>query len=243
MHKFGLIGKNIEYSFSRKYFSEKFSRLGLTDHHYVNFDLPELSELETLLKNPGNVKGLNVTIPYKEAVMPLLSSVDPEAKKIGAVNTIKFTAKGTMGYNTDVYGFRASLLPHLKSNHKNALILGTGGASKAVAYVLDELGLSYTYVSRNPKEGQFHYADLDQQIISENTLLVNCTPLGTYPEVERKPQLPYEAIGEHHLLFDLIYNPEITAFMAAGQEGGATTLNGYEMLKLQAEKAWQIWNM
>ncbi|NNF18783.1 MAG: shikimate dehydrogenase [Flavobacteriaceae bacterium] len=242
MHKFGLVGKNIEYSFSRKYFSEKFSRLGLADHHYVNFDLPGLSEIETLLQNPGDVKGLNVTIPYKEAVLPLLSSVDPEAKKIGAVNTIKFTAKGTMGYNTDVYGFRASLLPHLKSTHKNALILGTGGASKAVAYVLDELGITYTYVSRNPMEGQYHYTDLDQQLISKTTLLVNCTPLGTYPEVDRKPQIPYEAIGEHHLLFDLIYNPEITAFMAAGQEGGAATLNGYEMLKLQAEKAWQIWN-
>ncbi|TDQ29309.1 shikimate dehydrogenase family protein [Zeaxanthinibacter enoshimensis] len=242
MHKFGLVGKDISYSFSRNYFSEKFSRLQLSDHSYVNFDLSDISELESLLQSPGELQGLNVTIPYKEAVLPLLTTIDPEAAKVGAVNTIKFTPGGTTGYNTDIYGFETSLLPYLEPSHKKALILGTGGASKAVAYVLERQGISYTFVSRNPLGSQYHYEDLNSRIIAENTLLVNCTPLGTFPDTKRKPDIPYDGIGAGHLLYDLIYNPPLTAFLAEGQSRGATTMNGHEMLKQQAEKSWQIWN-
>ncbi len=240
--RFGLVGKNIPYSFSKGYFTKKFADLNLIDHSYENFDLQQIDELQNIIQQSKNIKGLNVTIPYKETVMPYLTELDEKAEKIGAVNTIKITEKGTKGYNTDAYGFQKSIEPFLKKQHKKALILGTGGASKAVAYVLHELGISYTFVSRNPKTDQLSYQDLNEEVFRKHTILINCTPLGTHPNIDRKPDVPYQFISSGHLLFDLIYNPERTAFLIAGQEQGAQVSNGHLMLRLQAEKAWEIWN-
>ncbi|MEP0214107.1 MAG: shikimate dehydrogenase [Cellulophaga sp.] len=241
-HKYGLIGKDIEYSFSRNYFTHKFKDLGLTDCEYVNFDYQNIDEFKTTLKNNSNIKGCNVTIPYKESVIPFLTSLDAKAKAIGAVNTIKFTENGLVGYNTDAYGFKKSIEPHLKKHHTKALILGTGGASKAVKYVLEELGIICTYVSRKAKENQFTYTDLDKNIIKINTVIINCTPLGTHPNITDKAAIPYEYLGKEHLLFDLIYNPNKTAFLKAGETQGATISNGQHMLEYQAEESWRIWN-
>lgn len=239
---FGLIGKNISYSFSKTYFSSKFTSLNLPGYSYENFDIPSLEEFPSLVQRNKTLRGLNVTIPYKEEIIPYLDSLDKKAKRIGAVNTIKFTKEGLKGYNTDVYGFKKSIEPFLKESHKKALILGTGGASKAVAFVLNELGISFKYVSRNPIGDQIGYSELNKKIISTHTLLINCTPLGTFPDTAAKPDIPYEFLTSNHLLFDLIYNPEKTAFLLSGEHKGAIICNGAEMLELQAEKAWQIWN-
>ncbi|MEB8329619.1 shikimate dehydrogenase [Flavobacteriaceae bacterium KMM 6897] len=241
-NRYGLVGKNISYSFSKGYFTQKFSSLNLVDHSYENFDLQHISEFEALIKNNKGLKGLNVTIPYKEAIIPYLDKVDHKASKIGAVNTIKFTEEGLIGFNTDVFGFQDSIAPHLKKYHNKALILGSGGASKAVAFVFDELGIPYSFVSRNPGPKQLSYKDLNQSIIEEHTVLVNCTPLGTSPNITAKPVLPYDYLNNGHLLFDLIYNPEKTAFLEEGEARGASILNGHKMLAIQAEKAWEIWN-
>ena len=241
MNRFGLLGKNISYSFSQGYFTQKFKDLGLTNHSYENFDIQNMEELKNVLAQ-DNLKGLNVTIPYKQDVISYLDELDAKAEKIGAVNTIQFTKNGLKGFNTDAYGFKKSLEPFLKPHHRNALILGTGGASKAVRFVLDELGIANTYVSRSKKQGQYTYEELDKDIIKKNTLIINCTPLGTFPNVEAKPQIPYQYIGAKHLLYDLIYNPEKTAFLALGEANGATICNGLKMLEQQAEKAWEIWN-
>ncbi|WP_182835537.1 shikimate dehydrogenase family protein [Flagellimonas lutimaris] len=241
MNRFGLLGKNISYSFSQGYFTQKFKDLGLTNHSYENFDIQNMEELKNVLAQ-DNLKGLNVTIPYKQDVISYLDELDAKAEKIGAVNTIQFTKNGLKGFNTDAYGFKKSLEPFLKPHHRNALILGTGGASKAVRFVLDELGIANTYVSRSKKQGQYTYEELDKDIIKKNTLIINCTPLGTFPNVEAKPQIPYQYIGAKHLLYDLIYNPEKTAFLALGEANGATICNGLKMLEQQAEKAWKIWN-
>ncbi len=239
---FGLIGKNISYSFSKTYFNSKFISLNLSGYSYENFDIPNLEEFPSLIKRNNTLRGLNVTIPYKEEIIPYLDSLDKKAKRIGAVNTIKFTKEGLKGYNTDVYGFKKSIQPFLKESHKKALILGTGGASKAVAFVLKELGISFKYVSRNPIGDQVGYSELNKKIISTHTVLINCTPLGTFPDTAAKPGIPYEFLTSNHLLFDLIYNPEKTAFLLSGEQKGAIICNGAEMLELQAEKAWQIWN-
>lgn len=240
-NRYGLLGKAISYSFSQGYFTEKFKNLELMDHSYENFDIPEISELETILKEQ-NLKGFNVTIPYKEQVIPFLSSLDPTAKKIGAVNTIKFTEDGLRGYNTDAYGFQRSLEPFLKTHHTKAIILGTGGASKAIRFVLDELGIHYSSVSRTKKKGLLTYEELSKAVITSNKLIINCTPLGTHPNIHEKPQIPYQFLDNGHLLFDLIYNPEKTAFLKEGEAKNATICNGLNMLKFQAEKAWEIWN-
>ena len=240
--RFGLVGKNIEYSFSRAYFSKKFKALGLQDHSYENFDLKNISDFPEILQSNGSLGGLNVTIPYKEAVIPYLDTVDAKAAKIGAVNTIQFSNEGLIGHNTDAFGFRESLLPMLRDYDKFALILGTGGASKAIAFTLDELGISYSFVSRNPTEDQLRYTDLDQSVMKKTSLVINCTPLGTYPKIELRPDIPYELLNDRHFLFDLIYNPETTCFLQAGRAKGARTMNGLRMLELQAEKAWEIWN-
>jgi len=239
---FGLIGRNISYSFSKTYFNNKFIALNLPDYSYENFDLPGLEEFHSLIKKNNTLRGLNVTIPYKEEIIPYLDSLDKNARRIGAVNTIKFTKDGLIGYNTDVYGFKKSIQPILTKSHKNALILGTGGASKAIAFVLKELGISYQYVSRNPIGDQIGYSELNKEIIVAHTILINCTPLGTFPKTEAKPDVPYEFLTSNHLLFDLIYNPEKTAFLLSGEQRGAIICNGAKMLELQAEKAWQIWN-
>ena len=241
--KFGLVGKNISYSFSRGYFAEKFKREDLP-HVYVNFDMESIDKLDDVIRNTPDLKGLNVTIPYKEDVIPILDDLNKRARKIGAVNTIRITRyQKLIGYNTDYYGFKNSLKPHLKTHHKRALILGTGGASKAIAYALKKLDIKYDYVSRSEKESvKFLYSDLTDDIISSYNIIINCTPIGTFPDVNACPDIPYEAITENHILYDLIYNPEQTKFLSCGDMKGATTINGSEMLKLQAEKSWQIWN-
>ncbi len=241
--KFGLVGKDISYSFSRGYFADKFKSENLP-HSYVNFDLQKIDELNAIIKNTPNLKGLNVTIPYKEEVMPLLDDLNKRAKKIGAVNTIRITKnKQLIGYNTDYYGFKNSIKPHLKKYHKSALILGTGGASKAIAYALKKLKIDFHYVSRSKKEGvKFQYSDLTDKIISSYSIIINCTPIGTFPNINICPDIPYNAISNKHILYDLIYNPEQTKFLRTGKEKGATTINGSKMLILQAEKSWEIWN-
>lgn len=216
--------------------------MGLERHSYENFDLEHIKKFKGLLEENKDIKGFNVTIPYKEQIIPFLSKIDPEAQAIGAVNTIKVNGEQTVGFNTDTYGFQKSIEPYLKEHHKKALILGTGGASKAVAYVLRQLGISYNFVSRNPKNGQLNYTDLNKEVLMEHTVVINCTPLGTYPNIQDKPDLPYHFITDQHLLFDLIYNPEKTAFLLAGEQQGGIIINGYKMLQLQAEKSWEIWN-
>ena len=240
MKTFGLLGKNISYSFSRGYFTKKFETLKLTDYEYVNFDLPSIELLPTVLND--NVLGFNVTIPYKEAVMEFLDIVSDEAREIGAVNTVKVENGKLKGFNTDYVGFEESIKPLLKSHHKKALILGTGGASKAVKYVLERLKIQYRVVSRNPSKGQFSYNDITKKIIEEHTIIINCTPLGTFPNIDNSPDIPYKYLNNNHLLYDLIYNPAKTTFLAEGERKGATIFNGQKMLELQAEKAWEIWN-
>lgn len=239
-YKFGLIGKDISYSFSKNYFSSKFKNLGLDNYEYVNYDLKSIDEFKNI-KNK-ELKGLNVTIPYKESVIEFLDVINDEAKLIGAVNTIKIDKKGKLtGFNTDVYGFEESLKPLLKKSHKKALVLGTGGASKAVCYVLDKLKIDYLLVSRNPEITQVSYNDLNKELLENYTIIINCTPIGTYPKIDEFPKIPYNYITNKHLLYDLIYNPEKTRFLREGEKRGATISNGRKMLELQAEKSWNIW--
>lgn len=244
MLKFGLIGKNISYSFSKDYFSKKFKLEGIDNASYVNFDIQQIEELQSILDSEKNLKGLNVTIPYKEAIIPYLDKLNKKAKKIGAVNTIKITKKGRLiGYNTDCYGFKKSLKPYLKPIHKRALILGTGGASKAIAFTLKQLNIDYQFVSRNPsKKGFLTYKSLTEDIIDTHLIIINCTPLGTFPNINDHPAIPYNAISKNHILYDLIYNPEETLFLKKGKTKNAITINGSAMLKFQADKAWEIWN-
>ncbi|MGJ8745146.1 shikimate dehydrogenase family protein [Polaribacter sp.] len=241
---YGLLGKDISYSFSRGYFTEKFIDLDLKKHKYVNFDIPNISLFPAVIKEEEHLKGMNVTIPYKEAVIPFLNKLDKTAEKIGAVNTIKFTKRGDLkGYNTDVFGFENSLLPLLKKHHKNALILGTGGASKAIAFALKKNDINYSFVSRTPKKKkEISYDDLTKEVMAKHFIIINSTPIGTSPEIEKSPNIPYEFLTKNHLLFDLIYNPAETTFLSKGKEKGATIKNGYEMLQLQAEESWRIWN-
>lgn len=242
MKTYGLIGRNIDYSFSRKYFSEKFEKEKIPAE-YRNFDLAEIGEFPKVFKAEENPGGFNVTIPYKEAIIPYLDRLDENARLIGAVNTIRIEADRSLtGYNTDFYGFSESLKPFLKKEHTHALILGTGGASKAVAFALEKLGIQYRFVSRSADNDKFSYQQLDEEILKQYLLIVNCTPLGTFPETEKHPALPFEWITEKHLVYDLIYNPPVTALMKKASEKGATTVNGLRMLELQAEKAWEIWN-
>ena len=238
--KFGLLGKNISYSFSKGYFSEKFKELALDNYSYVNFDIDSIEKFPALLSD--HITGMNVTIPYKEQIIPYLDELDTVAKKIGAVNTIKISNGKLIGYNTDVFGFENSLKPLLKKHHKNALILGTGGASKAIRFVLDKLAINFLVVSRNPKGNQISYQDISKSLLNTNTLIVNCTPVGTFPNINAFPEIPYQYITNKHILYDLIYNPEKTRFLIKGEVQGATIYNGLKMLELQAEKSWKIWN-
>ncbi|WP_299159866.1 shikimate dehydrogenase [uncultured Tenacibaculum sp.] len=242
---FALVGKNISYSFSKGYFTKKFKDLDIKNSEYINFDIQSIKELSSKIKeNKNNLKGMNVTIPYKLEVFNYLDKIDKKALKVGAVNTIKISKKGKLkGFNTDVYGFKKSLKPLLAKHHKKALILGTGGASKAVAYVLEDLGIKYKFVSRNPKEKkEIAYNTLSKELIESCLLIINCTPLGTHPNINDKPDIPYEYLTSNHLLYDLIYNPSETTFLKKGKEKGADIKNGLEMLEQQAEKAWRIWN-
>jgi len=243
--KYGLIGKNISYSFSKSFFSKKFDTLKLENCSYENFDLSSIDELPLILnENIGILKGLNVTIPYKQKIFKYLDEVDKDAKQIGAVNTIKISNDLKLkGFNTDVYGFENSLKPMLKEYMKHALILGTGGASKAVAFVLNNLNIDFKFVSRSTKnEETISYRSIDQNILEKYTLVINCTPLGTFPDIEKSPDLPYHMLTHKHLLFDLIYNPVLSSFLKKGSEYGTITKNGQEMLELQADRSWEIWN-
>jgi len=240
--KFGLIGNNIGYSFSKTFFSEKFENENLP-HSYENFDISSITFFPKIISETPNLKGLNVTIPYKVEVINFLDDLDEEAKKIGAVNTIKiYNGNKLKGYNTDHYGFQKSLEAFLPLQKKTALILGTGGASKAVAYVLEKLGFDFQYVSRNENSNTLRYAALEKSIIENHLLIINCTPLGTFPNSTDSPPIPYQFLTKNHLLFDLIYNPAETEFLKRGKLQGTETSNGLKMLELQAEKAWEIWN-
>jgi shikimate dehydrogenase len=242
MKKFGLIGKSISYSFSRKYFSEKFEKEGLEGFTYENVDLENLDSISEIFKN-GGFSGMNVTIPYKQDIMPKLDEVDGDAAEIGAVNTISIINGKTKGYNTDSIGFKNSIKPFFEPHHSKALIFGSGGASKAVAHVLKQLGVNYFKVSRNPNaKDEISYSDLTVEAIANYPFLINCTPIGTHPNVDSKLDIPYQGIGPKHLIYDLVYNPSVTAFMKEGLDRGATAVNGLSMLQQQAEKAWEIWN-
>ena len=241
MAKYGLIGKNIGYSFSKTFFTIKFEQEKRKDT-YSNFDISEIDKVLEILNNNPEIKGLNVTIPYKESVIPLLDRIDKEAAKIGAVNTIKINKVGKLiGYNTDHYGFANALMDFLPIKEKKALLLGTGGACKAITYVLETMGFEITQVSRTKKEGLVTYSDLNREIISTNYLIVNCTPLGTFPNIHEFPNIPYEFLTKDHLAFDLTYNPRETEFMRLSKNRGARVSNGLKMLEHQAKKSWAIW--
>lgn len=244
MPNFGLIGKNISYSFSKNHFSEKFENEEL-DYSYENFDIEDISKFPSIIKNNPDLLGLNVTIPYKESVIPYLDELDPVSKEIGAVNTIKIESSGKLkGFNTDYYGFENAIKPLLKPHHKRALILGTGGASKGVTYGLKNLNIPFDFVSRHYNgNAKFIYSDLSDNIIESYQIIVNCTPIGTHPNVNECPDIPYDGLTREHLLFDLIYNPIQTKFLICGEIKGATISNGFRMLELQAEKSWDIWCM
>jgi len=245
MRVFGLIGYPLSHSFSPDYFSQKFSKEGIEDAGYQLFPIETIGKLTELLSSNRNICGLNVTIPYKQQVLPFLDKIDETARFIGAVNTICVlrTSEGLSlkGYNTDVIGVRDSLKG--QEHHKKALILGNGGASKAVIYTLNQLGIKYTIVSRTPKESnQISYEQLSEEIILENTLIINTTPLGMSPNINDCPPIPYRTIGQNHFIFDLIYNPEETLLMKKAHQNGAQILNGKLMLYSQAEASWQLWN-
>lgn len=240
MRLFGLIGKTLEHSFSREYFLNKFKTEGNRDADYQFFEIEEVSIFPEVIKLVPKLYGLNVTIPYKSSILPYLNELDEKARRIGAVNTIEFLPNGSLkGWNTDYTGFRDSLLPLLKPHHKTALVFGDGGAAKAVQVVLRDLGIAYTVISRN---GDTPYKDVDATMIREHGLLINCTPLGMYPDTKTCVDIPYIAITPDHLVYDLVYNPEETLFLQKAKKQGATIKNGLEMLHLQAEAAWKIWN-
>lgn len=241
--KFGLVGKNISYSFSKKYFKEKFSAELFDDCTYENFDIESVEQFPDIIKNNPDLKGLNVTIPYKESIIPYLDKLSKKATLIGAVNVIRFTKKGKLkGYNSDYYGFKKSIEPLLQPHHKKALILGTGGAAKAVAFALDELDIFYTFVSREAGENSIDYNRVNITSFDNYQIIINCTPLGTKPNTKDFPPIPYEYFTPQHLAYDLIYNPAESQFLKKAKKKGAVIKNGYEMLVLQAEKAWNIWN-
>lgn len=246
MKTFGLIGYPLGHSFSQKYFTEKFKAENI-EARYLNFPIENIGELPSLLEKHPYLAGLNVTIPYKQQVIEYLDQVDQVAREAGAVNVVKITWDGSKpclkGYNSDIIGFSSSIKPLLRSHHKKALILGTGGASKAVAYALKDLGLLYRFVSRTPQHpSHVSYESLNKEILKEYTVIINTTPMGMAPKTDQCPSIPYNGISSQHLAFDLIYNPETTLFMQKCSEGGALVKNGLEMLHLQAEAAWNIWN-
>ncbi len=241
MRIYGIIGWPLGHSFSKPYFEEKFARLGLGDCRYCNFPLENIGRLSEMLAAHPDLCGFNVTIPYKKEIIGLLDEISPEAAEIGAVNCVKVENGKLKGYNTDAYGFRTGLEKLIGAERPAALVLGTGGASAAVCHVLSKLGIKFFNVSRSTGPNNLTYADLTPAIMESHRLIVNTTPLGTWPETEQKPDLPYEHIGPGHFLYDLVYNPPVTAFLAEGAERGAKILNGETMLHAQAEKSWEIW--
>lgn len=259
MKHYGLIGYPLSHSFSKKYFTEKFEKEKITDSEYHLFPIGHINEFRALLNANPHLCGLNVTIPYKLAVLKYLDWVEGDAKKTGAVNCIRISAESPVeaafsgevgikghnfrleGFNTDIYGFQKSLTHLLKNQHDQALVLGDGGAARAVKYVLESLGINFKVVTRKPFPGNLLFSDLQPHHVKQHTLIINTTPLGMVPDIDECPPIPYEALTEEHLLYDLIYNPEKTLFLKKGEDHGAVIKNGYEMLVLQAEKSWEIW--
>ena len=242
MKLYGLIGYPLIQSFSKKYFTEKFMQEAITDCLFELFPLEEINEFPQLIQSHANLRGLAVTIPYKEKVMPFLSVLDEEAKAIGAVNCICVYGSTLKGYNTDVRGFEKSFVPLLKKNQHRALVLGTGGASKAVQFVLKKLGIEFLLVSRQQSANTIGYDELNESYLQEYPIIINCTPVGMVPNEQYAPAIPYEFIGAHNYLYDLIYKPAETKFLQEGKRRGAVVKNGYEMLIIQAEENWRLWN-
>ncbi|MBK9352642.1 MAG: shikimate dehydrogenase [Bacteroidetes bacterium] len=241
LKKYGLIGYPLSHSFSKGYFTEKFKKEGIKNAAYETYPLEKISDFTTLLQNNHELVGLNVTIPYKEAIIPYLDELSEEAKKIGAVNTIKIINGKKIGYNSDVVGFEKSLIQHLKPTHNKALVLGTGGAAKAVWFVLEKLNIPYLKVSRTASENIIAYDTISIDLVKEYPLIINTTPLGMSPKLETKPDIPYQALTKNHFLYDLVYNPQTTLFLEMGQKMGATIQNGLPMLHGQAERSWELW--
>ena len=241
MKQYGLIGKTLGHSFSKSYFENKFIKEQIQNAFYSNFPLESIEEFKSLIKKT-TFRGLNVTIPYKSSIIPFLDELSEEAKSIGAVNTIHFKNNRLIGYNTDYLGFHNAIKPFLQNTMEQALILGTGGASKAVVYALEKIGIKCLCVSRLPNEQQLNYNQLNDLVLKHHLLIVNTTPLGTAPNINEYPDIPYQFITEQHLLVDLVYNPEETLFLKKGRENLANILNGKSMLINQAEEAWKIWN-
>lgn len=241
MDKYGIIGYPLGHSFSRKFFAEKFANEGI-DAEYINFEIPHIGMLPDILRQNPELCGLNVTLPYKTAVIPYLDSMSEEVQEIGAVNVIRVRDGKLRGYNSDIIGFTESLRPLLKPHHQKALILGTGGASRAIRVGLSHLGIDWTYVSRTPKDGMLAYSALTPDVMDAYTVIVNCSPVGMFPHTGEYPDIPYGCLTDRHLLYDLVYNPKETKFMQNGARYGATVKNGLEMLHLQAVASWHFWN-
>jgi shikimate dehydrogenase len=239
---YGLIGFPLGHSFSKKYFNEKFEKESLGDCFFELFPIAQIDLFPSLLLEQPSLQGLAVTIPYKKAVIPYLHQLDAAAQNTGAVNCIQFNEGKLKGFNTDIIGFERSFAPLLQPHHTKALILGTGGSSKAVLYTLNKLNIPFKIVSRTPKENEIGYNDIDQQLLEEYTIIINCTPVGMTPNVDAAPQLPYQFIGNRHYCYDLIYTPAETKFLRLAKSCGATIMNGYDMLLIQAEENWKIWN-
>ncbi len=241
MDKYGIIGYPLGHSFSRGFFTEKFAREHI-EAQYMNFEIPNVEMLRDVLNENPELRGLNVTLPYKTAVIPLLDELSDDARNIGAVNVIRVRNGYLKGFNSDIIGFMGSIRPLLQPHHKKALILGTGGASRAIRVGLTQLGLQWKHVSRSAREDMFTYSELSPEILHEYEVIVNCSPVGMYPHVDESPAIPYESLTDRNLLFDCVYNPESTQFMQRGAQHGATVKNGLEMLHLQAIASWEFWN-
>ncbi len=244
---YGLIGKTLNHSYSSKHFADKFKTENINNCKYLHFELEDLKEFPNILNEHPDLVGLNVTIPYKKSIIKYLDEIDRSSRFIGAVNTIKVSQKKNKiylsGYNTDAFGFEETFLSHLKKHHERALVLGTGGASRAVVYVLRKNGIAYKEVTRNPyKSNQIHYSDITKELIQRYNIIINTTPVGMYPKIEELVDIPYPFLDQNNLLYDLVYNPEETMFLKEGKARGAITVNGMEMFKLQAERSWKIWN-
>ncbi len=240
MIKLGLVGKSLKHSFSEKYFDNKFKKESI-NASYQNYEIDDISKIRTLFDD-NNLEGVNITIPYKESVIQYLDEVSLVAKAIGAVNTVNLENGRLVGYNTDYIGFANSIKPHLHQKHERALILGTGGASKAIKYVLDSLGIKYLFASTTKSSSNvFSYNEINNHLLKFHLFVINTTPLGTYPDTSDKPNIDYNGITEHHFLYDLVYNPSETSFMTEGMKKGAMVMNGYDMLKIQAEESYKIW--
>ena len=248
MKTFGLIGHRLGYSFSKNFFTEKFAKENLQEHEYVNFELDSIDEFPGIFNSGKTICGLNCTIPYKQQIMPFLDEIDAEAAQVGAVNTVKITTKDgkrhLKGFNTDIYGFENSLRPMFEEKHKKALILGTGGASKAIKHILNKLKIEFVSASIEDQlfEKEIRYNHIDEQLLKEHLIIIQATPLGTFPNVDACADIPYQYISANHVCFDLVYNPEETLFLKKAKAQGAKTKNGLEMLHLQAIRAWEIWN-